>query len=94
MAWPKAMPIVEVVWIDSTATERWITLEEMNAALDDDTLECRSAGYLLRDQDDRITILLSQSSCGNVANAITIPRSAIRKMSVLKSSTKRITRKS
>ena len=84
MAWPKAMPIVEVVWIDSSHIQRWQSVEELERELDNDGLECRTTGYLFRDQEDRVTILQSQAECGNVADAMTVPRVAIKSMSVLK----------
>lgn len=84
MAWPKSMPIVEVLWIDSNHQGRWWSTDELDKDLDDLDLNCRTVGYLYRDREDYVTIVLSQAGVGCVAEATTIPRVAIKSMTELK----------
>lgn len=82
MAWPKAMPIVEVEWIDSSCDAGWGDVDGPKA--EDHDLGCATAGYLVRKTKDRVVIALSQSSSSNLGDTMHIPRCAIRKMTILK----------
>jgi hypothetical protein len=56
MAWSKALPIVEVVWIDSNMMNGWQPAEDMLRTVREGAMECRTAGYLFDEQDDRVTV--------------------------------------
>lgn len=84
MAWPKAMPIVEVAWIDSQMAGGWHSVEDMRHAVEQGALECRTSGYLFCDQTDRVTIVGSQSDSEHVGDGMTIPRRAILSITTLR----------
>lgn len=84
MAWPRPMAIVEVFWVDSYSRSGWEDADEMLKNLDDKDIGCLTVGYLLRETDDRVTIIQSQAGVGNIGDAMTIPKRAILEMSTLK----------
>jgi hypothetical protein len=47
-------------------------------------LECRSTGYLYEDSDQRTVLLQSMSDAENVAEAIVIPKSCVRRVTTLR----------
>jgi hypothetical protein len=84
MAWPKAMPVVEVEWIDSNHEGRWQDTDALDKSLAALDLGCKTTGYLYREAPDWVTVLQSQAAVGCVSEATTIPRVAIVSMTVLK----------
>ena len=68
------MKIVEVVWLDSQGREGWTDKKEMQTWNED--LLCKSVGYLLREENDRIILVMSESST-SLADGLTIPRACI-----------------
>jgi hypothetical protein len=77
------MAIVEVVWIDSNSLSGWHNL----TTIEEDTgneMECRSTGYLFRDNEDCVTLIQSTSETGMFAAMETIPRCAIQSVTVLR----------
>lgn len=82
MSWPKRMEIVEVEWIDSCGNAAWRSVEHDDEEITD--LSCKTVGYLFKRTKDRVVVALNQSATGNVGDTIAIPRSAVRRMSVLK----------
>jgi hypothetical protein len=85
MAWPKAMSIVEVEWIDSNSEGGWSSVEQyLKSATAGDTLACRSTGYLFHKDKRSLTLVQSQSQkSGYVADSITIPRFAVKSLRVI-----------
>ena len=85
MPWPKEMPIVEVEWVDSNAEGGWSSVEKYEATMEEDpSLLCKSSGYLLHKGKRTLMIVQSQSKkSGNIADSITIPRSAIRSLRIV-----------
>lgn len=81
------MAIVEVVWIDSNMANGWHSIEEMMRTVTQGAMACRTAGYLFLDQADRVAIVSSQADNDNVGDAITIPRVAIKSMTVIRAVT-------
>jgi len=82
MAFPKSVPIVEVEWIDSASgANTWNILESHADQLK--PLPCKSAGYLVRKDREAVSIMQSQSVSGQYTDAMTIPRSCVRKITVL-----------
>jgi len=70
------MQIVEVEWVDSQAFDGWHGSEEMKNW--NDSLVCKSVGYLLRESEDRMVLVMSESfGSGALDNGMTIPRVAI-----------------
>jgi len=65
---------VEVVWLDSQGREGWTDKKEMQEWNED--LLCKSVGYLLREENDRIILVMSESST-SLADGLTIPRACI-----------------
>lgn len=83
MTYPKAMPIVEVEWLDSAAKGRWSTPEQYREAIGESPLVCRSAGYLFIKNRVRVGLVQSQNATGDVMDLIDIPRSVVRSIRVL-----------
>jgi hypothetical protein len=77
------MPLVLVEWIDSHAATSWRPRDEMLAHVRDATLACKSVGWLLLDAPDRITVVATMAENGSVADATTIPKSAVVSVVVL-----------
>jgi hypothetical protein len=74
------MEIVEVEWVDSQGYPGWHDEKEfMNW---NDSLTCHSVGYLLRDEADKIVLVMSRSSVA-LDNGLVIPRVAIVKITPL-----------
>lgn len=84
MAYPAPMAIVEVVWTDSNMAGGWHSVADMRATVVQGAMECRTAGYLFHEQEDRVTIVCNQADNENVADAMSIPRSAIKSMTMLR----------
>jgi hypothetical protein len=77
----KKLPIVEVEWVDSRRNGGWSSREDY---MDVEVPDCRSAGYLLTSNRKHIVLVLNQDDAnGNVCDSMTIPRSAIRKVTRL-----------
>ena len=68
------MKIVEVVWLDSQAHGGWTDKNEMQEWNGD--MLCKSVGYLVRKENDRIVLAMSESST-SLADGLTIPRACI-----------------
>lgn len=84
MVWPKAMPIVEVDWIDSSATHGWVAVDSLTESLDrPDAMLCKSAGYLFRDDAVSVVLVLGQTSEHHCDSSIQIPRCAVRSVRTL-----------
>ena len=68
----------EVEWIDSVSSGRWGTREEYieKAAVP----LCWSVGYVLVNDKERIVLLQSCSDNGDVADSISIPKKAVRRL--------------
>ena len=70
--------IVENTWKDSHAIYGWHELEDLTPSV------IVSAGYILKEEDDYIVIVSSNSDSGNHFTALSIPRGCIRHTEVLK----------
>lgn len=70
------MPMVLVMWVDSCQMDGWQDVEtvERDAGRE---LECRTVGYLFRDDPHRLTVVQSMSETGMLNAAISIPRVAV-----------------
>lgn len=82
-------PIVLVRWVDSSATTNhvWYDLEnalDKSKELGEESLFCYTAGIMLHEDDNSITVALSvnDTQCGNL---ITIPKVAVKSVTVLDS---------
>ena len=74
-------PIVEVAWVDSEHDADWSTLTELKES-QDHTLECRTAGFLVLEKDDRYVLATSIGMAKTdieeqVSAYITIPKQAV-----------------
>lgn len=73
--------IVDVCWEDSEHSADWSSLVTVLEEQENGTLECRSAGFLIADKEDRIilaTSVLSDSDREQQVSAyITIPKRSI-----------------
>lgn len=69
-----------VKWRDSSTLRGWQSLEDHRHAVATIT----SIGWLAQQSPKTITLTTCISECGNVADAITIPREAITKITRLK----------
>lgn len=70
---------VEVEWEDSMSTSGWAPTDKHNELSQD--LRCISIGYVIADTKDRVILAQSQSTHGSAADTISIPRSAVRRVS-------------
>ena len=75
------LPLVEVEWIDSATRDGWGSIAEHT---DPAPLVCRTAGYLLVQDDKKVVIAHSQHEDGDVCGSMTIPRVAVRRFTRLK----------
>ena len=82
MKWPLTK-LVEIEWIDSCTGGGW---RSQDSYLDDaHPAICRSIGYLLHKDAERVVVLQTMSSSsGHVSDSMTIPRVAVKCMRVLK----------
>ena len=78
------MKLIEVDWIDSNSQWGWTNIEKLTDDAKTKPLLCRSAGYLIADEDDRISLIQSMtwhekstSPPASGDSMITIPRVAI-----------------
>ena len=69
-------PVVEVEWVDSTASETWRDREGWEAS----RMIIRTVGYLFKDLSDRVVIAQSVSALDLLGQVISIPRGAIKSM--------------
>jgi hypothetical protein len=86
---PAEGDIVEIWWLDSCARGRWDTESEYRKwAVDSEGLIHRSVGFLLYQSDESVAIVQSSVAFTdgekNVAEAMSIPRAAIRSIELLK----------
>jgi|TARA_B110000495_G_C22930772_1_gene544092 hypothetical protein len=72
--------IVEITWKDSHAIYGWHELEDLTPSV------IVSAGYILREEEDYVVMVSSNSDSGNYFTALSIPRGCIRGTEVLKKS--------
>jgi hypothetical protein len=64
-----------VTWNDSATTRGWRAMDERHRAS-----TITSVGWVFRETKDEITMTCGISDCGNVVDALTIPRTCITKM--------------
>lgn len=77
----KKYPIVEVEWVDSLRTGGWRLVEEYEKTT---PATCWTAGYLLKSNRKEVTVVQSHDpGNGNVNDSTTIPRSAVKKITML-----------
>ena len=69
------MEIVEIEWLDSQAYSGWMPQKDMRDW--NDELLCRSVGYLLREDKDRL-VLVASESVHSFADGLSIPRVCVR----------------
>ena len=75
------MKIILVEWVDSAFMQGWMSRE---AAMMHTVSHITSAGILVCEDKDKITIVQSVSDKVDVGDGITIPRVSIKKMRTLK----------
>ena len=75
--WPLRR-IVEVDWIDAASRGRWQNADEHRKAAT--PIACRSVGYLLTSDSQRVTVIQSQGVLGDVSDSMTIPRRMVLRM--------------
>lgn len=67
--------IVYIEWLDSSGIDSWSPIQDLE---DGQLAKCRTAGILLFEDDEAITVALSvDDQHDNVLNALTIPRASI-----------------
>lgn len=82
---PKSYNRVEIMWVDSESATGW---ESMDVILDNyrnkDNLKVRSAGYLIKENEDFCTLAQSlDDKNNNIDNYITIPKCSILSRKIL-----------
>lgn len=95
MPWPKAMPVVEVEWIDSIGHHGWQSADALTTQLakGDPELSVRSCGYLYCEDATHVVLTLGQTAQGQVDSVIQIPRCAVRSITVLRAASPRKSRR-
>lgn len=68
---------VEVEWIDSATSGGWTDVDNYR---DKQAWLCRSSGYLLVKDSEKVIVLQTTSVTGSATDAITIPRSCVKRM--------------
>jgi len=74
------MKLVIVEWIDSCVEYGWTAISEV----DNKASKCVSAGLLVKESPDAITMTTSRSDYHRVSEPITIPRCCIKRIRCLK----------
>ena len=78
--------MVEVEWVDSTTWGGW--KRENEYLKDAGPGRCSSVGYLLKSDKQAVTLVQNLDvSNGNVSDAVSIPRSVVRKITTLEHKT-------
>lgn len=81
MKWPLPK-LVEVEWVDSCTAGGW---RSRASYLEEGPTICRTIGYLLHKDKQKIVVIQTQSSStGHVSDSMAIPVVAVKKMRVLK----------
>lgn len=81
MAIKSSLKPVYIEWLDSNGMHGWNTKERVEN--DIESLLCVSVGLLLNKNDERVTIIQSESPF-SYNNALAIPRIAVKKIRYLK----------
>lgn len=76
----KKHPLVMIEWIDSASLRGWQDINHLSHG----SSTIWSAGYLIKENKTDITISTSITENGNCADAISIPKVAIKKCQKLK----------
>jgi hypothetical protein len=79
--WAKRPERVEVEWVDSEGGSGWHPIAKERD--EKPRTGCATVGYLFERTRSHVKIVQSLSENENVDNVLTIPRSAIRKVTVL-----------
>lgn len=75
--WPPPMAVVEVTWIDSSGAGGWHGVDHWAGEFTNMDLTCRSVGYLFREDDERLMLLMSVAAVGSLADQCIIPKVAV-----------------
>ncbi len=74
-------PIVEIDWLDACRSGGWSSLDYYKKRT---LAKCRTTGYLINKDRKHVTVMQSLGSDVDGTDGITIPRSNIQKMRILK----------
>lgn len=81
---PDPMPLAYIEWVDSRSSDGWRLLDEIDDILEEpDRLLIQTIGWVFEDQPEYITLVSSQGA-GQILSMISIPRVAIKKMTMHK----------
>lgn len=72
---------VEVEWADATGNVGWRPLVDVE---DQEAASCRSIGYLVFQNKERLTLAMTQGLNGDVCGSITIPTPWVKKVRQIK----------
>lgn len=72
---------VEVEWLDSMGTQRWMPVE---SHAEQELLLIRTMGYVARDDDKVLVIVSSLSEYDGAADSTVIPKSCIKRIRRMK----------
>lgn len=75
----RALPLVEVAWVDSGSDARWQHVDQALAPRSG-LIECRTVGRLLKVTAHEIRVAASVNECGQVDLLMAIPQSCVRKV--------------
>ena len=53
--------IEEIIWVDSNGRGRWDSIESYMEYAKNENLECKTAGYVVYESDDRVAVVTSMS---------------------------------
>ncbi len=73
---PTGLRMVEVCWVDSSSCDAWQSVEDTLTAMRQ-SMACRSLGYLLANDPDRVILVGNLNDTGQVCASFAIPRVAI-----------------
>lgn len=83
----KPMERVEVVWVDSVQGGGWERPSDARNDATNETMLCRSSGYVLADEDDYLLLCMSYMENGESVHApLQIPKVAVRDVLPLRKS--------
>lgn len=77
----KKPPLVLIEWVDSQSCGSWVSREE---AEKDTVATCKTVGWLVKKNREVVTTAASCSSNDNYGDRMSMPRSVVKSIKVLK----------
>ncbi len=74
-------PIAEIKWLDARSKGGWGSVDDYG---NQDLPQCRSVGYLVKNNRTEVQVLQSVADSGNVTDSILIPKKCVLEVKILR----------